>query len=66
MLYEVNGSHCSCYGLEGQWEEEETTVEALAYRLTNGTFGKDDWSGNEFHDELCEFLGITSIEEMRS
>ena len=19
QLYEVNGSHCSCYGLEGQW-----------------------------------------------
>jgi hypothetical protein len=28
-LYEVNGSHCSCYGLEGQWEPEETLVEAL-------------------------------------
>lgn len=31
-LYEVNGSHCSCYGLEGQWEPEETTVEALRMR----------------------------------
>ena len=31
-LYEVNGSHCSCYGLEGQWEMEETTYEALMKR----------------------------------
>lgn len=31
-LYEVNGSHCSCYGLEGQWEPEETTVKALLFR----------------------------------
>jgi hypothetical protein len=31
-LYEVNGGHCSCYGLEGQWEPEETTWEALAIR----------------------------------
>ncbi len=31
-LYEVNGSHCSCYGLEEQWEPEETTVEALLFR----------------------------------
>src|ERR1700756_4478230 len=31
-LYEVNGSHCSCYGLEGQWKPEETSVEALAMR----------------------------------
>lgn len=31
-LYEVNGSHCSCYGLEDQWEPEETTVESLKSR----------------------------------
>ncbi len=31
-LYEVNGSHCSCFGLEGQWTPEETTWEALAIR----------------------------------
>ncbi len=31
-LYEVTGSHCSCYGLEGQWAPEATTVEALEAR----------------------------------
>jgi hypothetical protein len=31
-LYEVNGGHCSCNGLEGQWEPEETTPEALSAR----------------------------------
>jgi len=31
-LYEVNGSHCSCYGLEGQWSPEETSMEALRMR----------------------------------
>lgn len=31
-LYEVNGSHCSCYGLEDQWSPEETFVEALFKR----------------------------------
>lgn len=31
-LYEVHGGHCSCYGLEGQWEPEETTWAALAAR----------------------------------
>ena len=29
-LYEVNGSHSSCYGLEGQWNAEETSIAALA------------------------------------
>lgn len=31
-LYEVHGSHCSCHGLEDQFEPEETTWEALALR----------------------------------
>lgn len=31
-LYEVNGSHCSCYGLEDQWSPEETCMEALRMR----------------------------------
>lgn len=31
-LYEVNASHCSCYGLHGQWEPEETFVEAILHR----------------------------------
>lgn len=31
-LYEVHGSHCSCYGLEGQWAPELTTLEALRKR----------------------------------
>jgi hypothetical protein len=31
-LYEVNGSHCSCNGLEGMWEPEETSLDALMFR----------------------------------
>lgn len=48
-LYEVNGSHCSCYGLSEngrgddnnvtQWEPEETTIEALRHRLEHGYVG---------------------------
>lgn len=38
-LYEVHGSHCSCYGLEdGGWDPEETSIDALDYRLTHGYF----------------------------
>ncbi len=40
-LFEVHGSHCSCYGLEDQWEPEETTKEAIVHRLTNGTWGEE-------------------------
>jgi hypothetical protein len=38
VLYEVHGGHCSCYGLEDQWEPEETTWEALALR-ESGVYG---------------------------
>ncbi len=59
-LYEVNGGHCSCYGLEGQWEPEETTKDALLHRLNNGGLGVawhyDDTNRNEFAAELREVL----------
>lgn len=31
-LMECNGSHCSCFGLEGQWDPEPTFREALLKR----------------------------------
>ena len=31
-LFEVNGSHCSCYGLEGQWDPESTVIAAIRKR----------------------------------
>ncbi|WP_332274865.1 hypothetical protein [Bacillus velezensis] len=57
-LYEVNGSHCSCYGLEGQFSPEVVVLAELENRLVNGTFGEDDWSDNNFKKELCQFLGV--------
>jgi len=40
-LYEVNGSHCSCYGLENQWKPEETSIEAIAMRPRFGVWHED-------------------------
>lgn len=31
-LFEVNASHCSCMGLEGQWEPTECTLASLKMR----------------------------------
>ena len=53
MLFEVNGSHCSCCGLESQWVVEEVNIKELEQRLTKGTFGE-----GEFKKELKEFLGL--------
>jgi len=41
MLYEMHGSHCSCYGFEGQFRLEETTIEALKSRVENAR-GRDE------------------------
>lgn len=39
QLYEVHGGHCSCYGLEGQWEPEETSSASIEYRVQHGSLG---------------------------
>jgi hypothetical protein len=61
LLYEVNGSHCSCYGLEGQWTPEETDVKVLRHRLTEGTLGSY-YGSNEYAKELTEVLDALESE----
>ena len=55
-LYEVNGGHCSCYGLERQWDPEETTVEALLHRIEEGYLGGGRHYSSAFADELRAVL----------
>ena len=55
QLYENHGSHCSCYGLEGQWKPEICDLESLRHRLKQGSLGCS-YSGNEFNSELSEIL----------
>lgn len=53
LLYEVHGGHCSCYGLEGQWQPEETSVEALEFQMREGGLGNDTYTdGGVFADQL--------------
>jgi hypothetical protein len=51
-LYEVHGSHCSCYGLEGQWDPEETSLEEILYRINNG--GQDSFKDS--HKRILQSL----------
>lgn len=60
-LYEVHADHCSCYGLEYQWGEEETTLEAIEHQVLKGTLGQDiEKCVNviSFEYPLRELLGI--------
>lgn len=49
VLFEVHGSHCSCYGFEGQLDLEETNSDALRYRAINGHLlgGFDEFEKDE-------------------
>ena len=49
VLFEVHGSHCSCYGFEGQLDLEETIPAALKYRAINGHLlgGFDEFEKDE-------------------
>lgn len=55
-LFEVHGGHCSCNGLEGQFEPEETTWEALAMRPWVGKDKADDEFDWEFR--YSQFEGV--------
>lgn len=43
-LFQVSGSHCSCYGLEGQWTPERTAVAALRMYLAEGGYDVRDYA----------------------
>jgi hypothetical protein len=50
-LYEMHGSHCSCYGFEGQFKLEETTIEALKSRVENAR--SRDQDEEDEHSIFC-------------
>lgn len=63
-LYEVNGDHCSCYELEGQWEPEETSVVELKHRIENGTLGKSGYYDEGVFDK--KLLGVLNRWERKN
>lgn len=60
QFFEVHGSHCSCYGLEGQWDEEyysevKQLQAAIQRRLDNrGEYSRYAYSSYEFEKWLEE------------
>lgn len=56
-FFEVNAGHCSCYGLEGQWEPEEACLEELVHRVEKGRLGRVGYFEEEyFADDLLKIL----------
>lgn len=44
-LFHVYGGHCSCYGLEDQWEPDEITIEMILHMAENGNgfWAQNSW-----------------------
>jgi len=61
-LYEVCGSHCSCYGLEGQWEPEETSWDVIDKYVDEGSLPYM-WGleGIEIADVLMAFKQLQNL-----
>ena len=65
-MYEVHGSHCSCNGFEGQWEPEETTVEAILDRPMIFYTGGYDLNSDGNKKAIRKFIsGLESKEEIK-
>lgn len=60
-LYENHGSHCSCYGLEGQWSPEETSVEELEGRLDRGGLGEYEYVLRQALEKLKRGKGMRKV-----
>ena len=56
MLYEVCGIHCSCHGLENQWEPQETSRESLRHILKNGNYFGNYHNPSEVGGVIREWL----------
>ena len=55
-LYENHGSHCSCYGFEGQFEPEETSVIYLQSSYFGFYTGWYDEEENENEKLVKEYI----------
>lgn len=54
--FEVHGSHCSCFGFEGQWEPEETILERFLGRDWYFPAGGYDDDSDKHRDMVLEYI----------
>lgn len=57
-IWLVSGGHCSCYGLEGQFDPEEMSAEALIHMMEKGSYS---YQVGPYSDELKQSLRKLAI-----
>lgn len=55
-MYLVEGAHCSCFDLEGQWDEELINVEFLEHKLNNGRFDSNLEGDEEVKRVIAKYI----------
>lgn len=55
-LFEVQGSHCSCYGFEGQFEPQETSLEYLKSDKFSFHTGGYDYYSDSNQEKVKEYI----------
>lgn len=63
-LFEVHGSHCSCFGLEDQWEPETTSVEYFLRQAAvqkEHNFKPSSYPSTEEWELLAEYCSNTEV-----
>lgn len=61
-LFEVSGSHCSCYGFEGQFEPELTSIEYLISEKSY--FGRDPEVKKQIEVCLVKWIRYLKLKEI--
>lgn len=56
VYYEVHARHCSCNGLEGDWEPDIVDLNYLRLRVNNGRFGPSTERGDETKQAVKAWL----------
>lgn len=51
-FYWAYGSHCSCYGLEGQWDPEEYDARSMIDVMRRGNHWRLDDRGAEIQEQI--------------
>jgi hypothetical protein len=57
-IYLVEGGHCSCYGLEGQWDPEEYTLETFISMLDRAAATPYPYGIGKRTEEIKKRLGV--------
>lgn len=57
-LYEVHGSHCSCYGFENQWSPEATSLAFLRSKHLHFPTGGYDTGWGDRRQQVRDFFAI--------